>query len=68
MDVGTTGGDGQFFEQNFLQRRSKLDGYVNIQSCSIWGSENPQVFTEMPLHSGKPTIWLALWSEGVSGP
>jgi len=45
-----------------------LGGYVNKQNCRIWGSENPQVIEEMPLHPDKVTVWCALWSKGVIGP
>ena len=30
-----------------------FDGYVNKQNCRLWGSENPQVTEEMPLHPEK---------------
>ena len=46
----------QFFQQNFLQRRSTFHtrgGYVNKHNCRIWGSEKSQVIEERPLHSEK---------------
>lgn len=45
-----------------------LGGYVNSQNCRIWGSENPQVVVERPLHPPRVTVWCALWSGGVIGP
>ena len=44
-----------------------LDEYVNKQNCRIWGSKNPQVIEERPLHPEKVTVWWALWAEGVIG-
>ena len=54
----------------FLQRYEAhftLGGYVN-QNCRIWGSEDPQVIEESPLHSEKVTVWCALWSEDMIRP
>ena len=36
-----------------------LGRYVNKQNCHIWGSENPQVIEERPLHQEKVTICYA---------
>ncbi|CAH2099714.1 unnamed protein product [Euphydryas editha] len=45
-----------------------LGGYVNKQNCRIWGSENPKVTVERPLHPQKITVWCFIWSGGVIGP
>jgi len=33
-----------------------LDGYVNKQNCRIWGSENPHVVMEKPMHPQRVTV------------
>jgi len=33
-----------------------LGGYVNKQNC-IWGSENPHVVVEKPMHPQRVTVW-----------
>lgn len=45
-----------------------LNGFVNRQNCRIWGSENPHVIQEKPMHPQKCTIWCALWAGGIIGP
>lgn len=45
-----------------------LGGYVNTQNCRHWGSENPRVVVEKPMHPLRVTVWCALWSGGVIGP
>jgi hypothetical protein len=62
--------DGDFSNKIFFSDEAhfSLCGYVNKQNCRIWGSENPQVIEERPLHPEKVTVWCALWSEGVIGP
>ena len=43
-----------------------LSGYVNKQNCRIWGTENPHVFVEKPMHPQRVTVWCGLWSGGHS--
>ncbi|GBN37906.1 hypothetical protein AVEN_265072-1 [Araneus ventricosus] len=37
-----------------------LNGFVNKQNWRFWGSENPHLCEEKPLHSLKVTAWVAL--------
>ena len=37
-----------------------LVGYLNKQNFHIWGSENPQVIEERPLHLEKVTVCCAI--------
>ena len=57
------------FDQIFFSHEAHftLGGYANKYNWHIWGSENPQVIKERPLHPEKVTVWCALWSEGVIG-
>lgn len=45
-----------------------LGGYVNKQNCRIWGSENPHVIEEKPMHSQRVTVWCGFWSGGIIWP
>lgn len=45
-----------------------LGGYVNKQNCRIWGSENPHVVLQKPMHPLRVTVWCGLWSGGIIGP
>ncbi|MCP4491774.1 MAG: hypothetical protein GY820_31375 [Gammaproteobacteria bacterium] len=45
-----------------------VDGRVNKQNCRYWCDENPNFYTEQPLHSPKVMVWCALWSGGLIGP
>ena len=60
----------EFSHQIFFSDEAhfELGGYVNTQNFRIWGSENPHVIVERPLHPPKVTVWCALWSGGVIGP
>ena len=60
----------QFFEKEIFfsdEAHITLGGHFNKQNCRIWGSENPQMSEERPLHSEKDTVLCALWSEWVFG-
>ena len=56
-------------KKNFFSDESHftLGGNVNKQNCRIWGSGNPQVIEERPLHPEKVAVRYALWYEGVIG-
>ncbi|GBM08148.1 hypothetical protein AVEN_214478-1 [Araneus ventricosus] len=45
-----------------------LNGFVNKQNWRFWGSENPHLCEEKPLHSPKVTSWVAVCSRGIIGP
>lgn len=45
-----------------------LGGYVNKQNCRIWGTENPHVIVEKPMHPERVTVWCGLWAGGIIGP
>ncbi|CAB3258594.1 unnamed protein product [Arctia plantaginis] len=45
-----------------------LNGYVNKQNYRFWGTENPRVMHEEPLHPLKVTAWCAVHAGGVIGP
>ncbi|GBM23650.1 hypothetical protein AVEN_117398-1 [Araneus ventricosus] len=45
-----------------------LNGFVNKQNGRFWGSENPHLCEETPLHSPKVTAWVAVCSRGITGP
>jgi hypothetical protein len=45
-----------------------LDGTVNKQNWRIWGTENPHIGSQKPLHSKRITIWAAVSKQSVIGP
>jgi len=45
-----------------------LGGYVNKQNCRIWGSENPHVVLEKPMHPQRVAVCCGMWSGGIFGP
>jgi hypothetical protein len=45
-----------------------LNGYVNVQNCRYWASENPQQLHQRPLHSLKVTVWCCISKLGIVGP
>ncbi|GBM86135.1 hypothetical protein AVEN_75409-1 [Araneus ventricosus] len=45
-----------------------LNGFVNKQNWRFWGSENPHLCEEKPLHSPKVTALVAVCRRGIIGP
>lgn len=45
-----------------------LSGHVNKQNTRFWGTENPRIIQETPLHPLKVTIWCGVCAEKVIGP
>lgn len=45
-----------------------LSGYVNKQNLRFWGTQNPRVMHEKPLHPLKATVWCGVHAGGVIGP
>ena len=54
--------DGNFSNKIFFSDEAHfaLVGYVNKQNCRIWGSENPQIIEERPLHKKKSLLVCSL--------
>ncbi|KYM81653.1 Major facilitator superfamily domain-containing protein 6, partial [Atta colombica] len=44
-----------------------LGGYVNKQNCCLWGSKNPHIVMEKPMHPQRVTVWCGFWSGGIIG-
>ncbi|UYV79775.1 hypothetical protein LAZ67_18000608 [Cordylochernes scorpioides] len=44
-----------------------LNGEVNTQNSRIWATENPRIFTEMPLYQVRVTVWCGFTSSFVIG-
>ena len=40
----------------------------NNRNCCIWGSENPNVIIEKPMHPQRVTVWCGFWYGGIIGP
>lgn len=45
-----------------------LSGFVNSQNCRFWGTENPRILHERPLHPLRVTVWCGICAEKVIGP
>ena len=52
----------------WVLKQQAVDANFSNKICRIWGSENPQVIEEKPLHPKKVTVWCGLWSEGEIRP
>lgn len=46
----------------------KLNGSVNTQNLRYWGTENPHIIHEEPLHSPHVTVWCGVCAETIIGP
>lgn len=45
-----------------------LGGYVNGQNYRTWGTDNPHIFIESPLHPQKIGVWCAVSRRRIIGP
>lgn len=45
-----------------------LAGFVNKQNSRYWGTENPQLIHQRPLHPRRVTVWCGIWAGGIIGP
>jgi hypothetical protein len=45
-----------------------LSPCINKHNCRIWGYENPHLLLEVPLHSPKVNVWMAVFQDRVIGP
>ena len=62
-------------EQNFPDRilwsdeaTFKLNGRVNRHNCVYWSDSNPHAILEEELNVPGITVWVAIWSGGITGP
>ena len=60
--------DGNFTNKNFFSDEAYfiLGGYVTKQNCRIWGSEDPQVIEERPLHLEKSHCLMRSLDDGMT--
>jgi hypothetical protein len=45
-----------------------LHGGVNWHNFRYWSDENPDWYSENPLHSPRTTVWAAMGEMGIIGP
>jgi len=58
-----------FTEKSFSdEAHFHLGENVNKQNCRIWGSKNPHVIMEKPMHPQRVTVWCGFWSGSIIGP
>ena len=62
-------------QQNFLdtlmmtdEAHFVLNGFVNKQNYRFWGSSNPQMMFQTPLHPERCTVWCGITSTKIFGP
>ena len=59
------------FISNFMmsdEAHFHLNGFVNKQNCRFWGSANPRIAHQRPLHPAKVTVWCVVIAEHIIGP
>ena len=62
--------DADFGKKILFSDEAHLDlgGYIYMQNCRIWGSENPHAYIEKPMHPKRVSVWYGFWSRGTIGP
>ncbi|CAI6356266.1 unnamed protein product [Macrosiphum euphorbiae] len=65
-EIYTENGDATVFMTD--EAHFHLNGYVNVQNCRYWASENPHELHQRPLHSLKVTVWCGISKMGIIGP
>ena len=45
-----------------------LSGFINKQNYRFWGTQQPQVMIEKPLHPERVSVWCGLSSQRIYGP
>jgi hypothetical protein len=62
--------DPQFWRKIIMSDEAHFDlaGFVNKQNSRYWGTDNPQLIHQRPLHPRRVTVWCAIWAGGIIGP
>ena len=45
-----------------------LGGYVNKQTCRIWGTANLHAYIEKPTYIKQVIVWCGIWFRGIIEP
>lgn len=62
--------DSEFWNQILFtdEAHFHLSGGVNKQNCRFWGTDNPHIIHEKPLHDQKVTVWAGVSAKTIIGP